>query len=288
MTQAQPVFGMSDDQLASAPTVYTPNLFKDKRVLISGAGSGIGKASAWLYARLGAKVILCGRNLDKLKTAAYAMSKAELDIEIRQIDIRDANLVEQLFKDVWQTFGGIDILFNNAGGQFPKPAIDISPNGWKAVIDNNLNGTWFMMQAAAKKWRDQGVPGNIINMATVIDRGMLDIAHTCAARAGIIYTTKTVAVEWAPLKIRVNCVAPGVISSEGMNTYALSAVESFSDSNPMKRFGTVWEVAELVGYLGSNASNFMTGEVITLDGGGRYWGELWAHRKPDFFSNINS
>ncbi|MFS1525778.1 SDR family oxidoreductase [Microbulbifer sp. 2304DJ12-6] len=286
MTQAQPVFGMSDTQLASAPTIYTPNLFKDKSVLISGAGSGIGKATAWLYARLGAKVILCGRNLDKLQTAAYAMSKAQLDIEIRQIDIRDDNLVEQLFEDVWQTFGGIDILFNNAGGQFPKPAIDISPNGWKAVIDNNLNGTWFMMQAAAKKWREQGVAGNIINMATVIDRGMLDIAHTCAARAGIIYTTKTVAVEWAPLKIRVNCVAPGVISSEGMNTYALSAVESFSDSNPMKRFGTVWEVAELVGYLGSNASNFMTGEVITLDGGGRYWGELWAHKKPEFFSDI--
>ncbi|MDP5209275.1 SDR family oxidoreductase [Microbulbifer sp. 2205BS26-8] len=285
MTERQLAFGMSDAQLASAPTVYSPELFKGKQILISGGGSGIGKASAWLYARLGAKVILCGRNMDKLQTAAQVMSKAQLDVEIRRIDIRNATFVDQLFEDIWQTLGGIDILFNNAGGQFPKPAIDISPNGWKAVIDNNLNGTWFMMQAAAKKWRSHGRPGNIINMTTVIDRGMFDIAHTCAARAGIIYTTKTVAVEWAPFNIRVNCIAPGVISSEGMHAYDISAVESFTGSNPMKRFGTVWEVAELVGYLGSNASNFMTGEVITLDGGGRYWGELWACQKPEFFKN---
>jgi len=276
-------FGMSDEELATRKTVYAADLFAGKSVLISGGGSGIGKASAWLYGRLGAKVIICGRTLDKLETAAAAMVEAGLEVSVKVVDIRDPDNVDQLFNEVWEQCGQLDVLFNNAGGQFPKPAIDISPNGWRAVIDNNLNGTWFMMQAAAKRWRDADSPGNIINMVTVVDRGMWDIAHTCAARAGIIYTSKTVAVEWAPLNIRINCIAPGIISSEGMKAYPPEAVELFTDSNPMKRFGSVWDVAEVAAYLGSEASNFMTGEVVTIDGGGRYWGQLWTYDKPEYF-----
>tara|TARA_B110000444_G_scaffold256855_1_gene294095 strand:- start:2473 stop:3327 length:855 start_codon:yes stop_codon:yes gene_type:complete len=275
--------GMSDQELATQKTVYASDLFAGKSVLISGGGSGIGKASAWLYGRLGARVIICGRTLEKLEIAAAGMVEAGLDVIVKVVDIRDAVKVDQLFDEIWEQYARLDVLFNNAGGQFPKPAIDISPKGWRAVIDNNLNGTWFMMQAAAKRWRDAGLPGNIINMVTVVDRGMWDIAHTCAARAGIIYTSKTVAVEWAPLNIRINCIAPGIISSDGMNVYSPEALESFVDSNPMKRFGTVWNVAEIAAYLGCEASNFMTGEVITIDGGGRYWGELWTHEKPQYF-----
>ena len=154
----------------------------------------------------------------------------------------------------------------------------------QAVRYHLINGTWFMMQAAAQRWRDAKKPGNIINIVTVIDRGMPDIAHTCAARAGVIYASKTVAVEWAQYGIRGNCIAPGIIASEGMKVYPQEAVNEFPRSNPMQRFGSAWDIAQACAYLGSDASQFMTGEVMTLDGGGRLWGELWPYSKPEYFS----
>lgn len=276
-------FGMTDQEMASAETIYSSELFKGKRVLISGGGSGLGKATAWLTGRLGAKVVICGRTLEKLENAASAMRETGIDVSVYPVNIREPESVEQLYQDVWDKEGPIDILVNSAGGQFPKDSIDLSPNGWKAVVDTNLNGTWFMMQAAARKWRDAGLPGNIINMVVVIDRGMWGMSHTCAARAGVIYASKSVAVEWAPLNIRVNCVAPGIIATEGMRVYSDEARERFTDSNPMRRFASAWEIAEACAYLGSEASGFMTGEVMTLDGGGKLWGELWPLGKPDHF-----
>ncbi len=277
-------FGLPDRQLAELDTVFSRDSFSGKRVLISGGGSGIGKAAAWLLARLGAKVLICGRNLEKLQATIEPMKEMGLDVRCKSLDIRDPDRVQVFFDDVMNEQGGLDVLINNAGGQFPQPAIDFSPNGWRAVIDNNLNGTWFMMQAAAQRWRDAKKPGNIINIVTVIDRGMPDIAHTCAARAGVIYASKTVAVEWAQYGIRVNCIAPGIIASEGMKVYPQEAVNEFPRSNPMQRFGSAWDIAQACAYLGSDASQFMTGEVMTLDGGGRLWGELWPYSKPEYFS----
>lgn len=275
-------FGMTDEQLASEKTVYASNLLRGQRALISGGGSGIGKAIAWLYARLGAHVILCGRDEEKLRSAASAMASKELSASYHVLNIREPDSIGAVLDCVFND-GGLDILVNNAGGQFPQPAIDFSPNGWKAVIDTNLNGTWFMMQAAAQRWRQRNRPGHIINIVAVIDKGMPDIAHTCAARAGVIYTSKTVSVEWAPHNIRVNCIAPGVIDSEGMKAYPANAREQFYLSNPMKRLGSIWDIAQACGYLASEASNFITGEVMTIDGGGRHWGELWTHNKPEYF-----
>ena len=280
----QKYFGMTDEDLAEKSTVFSSDALKGKHIVITGGGSGIGKATAWLFARLGASVIICGRNEDKLIDAAKSMLEVGLDVSPKILDIRDPELVANFFDSIFTEDGGPDILINNAGGQFPQPAIDFSPNGWKAVINNNLNGTWFMMQAAAQRWRDRGITGNIINIVTVIDKGMTDLAHTCAARAGVIYASKTVAVEWAQYGIRINCVAPGVIASDGMKVYSEEAREKFPMSNPMKRFGSSWDIAEACAYLASEASNFMTGEVMTLDGGGRYWGELWTNEKPEYFS----
>ncbi len=280
MTKA---FGMTDEELASAGSIYASDLFAGKRVLVSGAGSGIGKASAWLLGRLGAEVVIVGRTLEKLESAAEPMRAAGLKITTRALNIRDPEAVDETFKAIWEELGPIDVLVNSAGGQFPQQAIDFSPNGWKAVIDTNLNGTWFMMQAAAKRWAEAEMPGNIVNLVTVIDKGMPGVAHTCAARAGVIYASKSVAVEWAPLNIRINCIAPGIIDTEGMNVYPTEAVERFTESNPMRRFASAWEVAQMVAYLGSEASGFMTGEVVTMDGGGTLWGELWTAGKPDYF-----
>lgn len=274
---------MTTVELATATTIYSPELFKGRRILISGGGSGIGKAAAWLFARLGAQVVIVGRTLEKLHQVALEMHDEGLDVVYYAVNIRDAEAVMQLFNVVLSKHGPVDVLVNSAGGQFPRDAMDFSPNGWKAVIDTNLNGTWFMMQAAARQWLSEGVPGNIINIVTVIDRGMPGVAHTCAARAGVVYASKSVAVEWARHHIRINCIAPGITNTEGMNVYPAEAVKHFTDSNPMRRFASAWEIAEAVAYLASDASAFITGEVLTLDGGGSLWGELWTAGKPEYF-----
>jgi len=280
----QAVEGLSDEQLASYPTVYRADLFAGQRVLITGGGSGLGKAMAWLYGRLGAKVVVCARQADKLETAALPMRAAGIDVETALCNIRDPAAVEALFAGPIAQGGGIDILINNAGGQFPQSAIDFSAKGWHAVVDTNLNGTWAMMQSAARVWRDAKRSGSIVNIVTVVDRGMPGVAHTCAARAGVIGLVKSVAVEWCALGIRVNCVAPGAIATEGMRVYSDEARTSYLRSNPMLRFGDAMDIAEASVYLAGPSGKFITGEVLTVDGGGRYWGEFWAIPRPDYFA----
>lgn len=265
-------------------TIFNEQLLAGKTAVISGAGGGIGKVISCLYARLGATVILCGRNRAKLQNLSTALTQQGFKSDIYSLNIREPLQVEGLFHYLSEAFNGLDVLINNAGGQFPQPAIDFSYKGWQAVIDTNLNGTWYMMQNAARYWRDLDRPGNIINMVTVIDRGMLGVSHTCAARAGVIYLSKSLAVEWAPYNIRINCVAPGAIESSGLAAYSDEARATFAYSNPMKTMGETWDIAECCVYLASDASKFMTGDVMVLDGGGRLWGELWTAGKPDYFN----
>jgi citronellol/citronellal dehydrogenase len=191
--------------------------------------------------------------------------------------------VSALFAAAWEHFGRVDILVNNAGGQFPQAAIDFSPKGWNAVIDTNLNGSWYMMQAAARHWRDAKRGGSIVTIVAVVSRGMPGLAHTCAARAGVIYLSKTLAIEWAPLNIRVNCVAPGLIASEGMNVYSEDVRRDAPNSNLMKRFGQVEDVANAVCYIAGPAGSFVTGEVLVVDGGNQIWGDQWTIPRPDYF-----
>ena len=235
------VWGLSDDELAVKPTVYRDDLLKDRVVLLSGGGSGMGKAMAYLCARLGAQVVICGRRTEKLQETADAIrSRIGAEVAIKSMTIRDPEQVDALMDETFERFGRLDVLVNNAGGQYPSMAIDYTKKGWNAVIDTNLNGTWHMMQAAAQRWRGRGEPGNVINIVANVSRGMPQSASTCAARAGVIYLSKTVAVEWAPLKIRVNCVAPGSIATEGLNVYPASATARIAESNPMKEVGDGW------------------------------------------------
>src|ERR1700704_1950704 len=209
--QAQPKLGPTDAELAIHPTVFAAAALKDQVVVVSGGAGGIGRAIAWLFARLGAHVAVVGRDQGKLDALVAQLAGRELKASAHTADIRDPEAVNALFDNVWTAHGRIDILINSAGGQFPQPAIDFSTKGWNAVIDTNLNGTWYMMQAAAQRWRDRKQKGSIINIVAAVWRGMPGIAHTCAARAGVVYLSKTVAIEWAPLGIRVNCLAPGII-----------------------------------------------------------------------------
>lgn len=258
-------------------------LFRDKVVLVSGGATGIGRALVWMLARMGAKVVTCGRSAEKLDILRDELASQGYEILAVQTDIRKSENVASLFARIGAHHGRLDLLINNAGGQFPQSAIDMSANGFRAVIDNNLLGTWSMMQSAARYWRDTNMPGSIVNVVAVVDRGILGAAHTAAARAGVIYLSKTVAVEWIPLKIRVNCVAPGTIFTEGMAGYPEEAKKTFARSNPMLRLGDPWEVAEACLFIGSDASSFTTGELLRVDGGGQLWGEQWTQGKPEYF-----
>ena len=255
-------------------------------ILISGAGSGMGKAAAFLAASLGAKVAICGRDLAKLEgTASLIRDACQRDILCVAANIRDADAVEAMIGQVHDHYGALDTLVNNAGGQFPQDAIDFSRKGWLAVIDTNLNGTWWMMQEAAKRWRADGKPGNVINIVANVERGMPQAAHTCAARAGVIYLSKTMATEWAPLNIRVNCIGPGVIETEGFRMYPEEALARFHKANPMRMRGNAWDVAEAIAYLASPAARFINGDLIVIDGGQAQWGVVWPAGMPEYFED---
>jgi citronellol/citronellal dehydrogenase len=277
-------FGRSDDDLAAMPLTFRDGLFDGQVALVSGAGRGIGKAIAFQLARLGAKVALCGRDEARLNAAAEKLRALGAGVLAHPMSIRDPDAVVRLYDAVWEKFGTLDLVVNNAGGQFPQAAIDFSPKGWNAVIDTNLNGTWYMMQQAARRWRDAKRGGAIVNIVTVISRGMPGVAHTCAARAGVIYASKTVAIEWAPLGIRINCVAPGAIATEGMEVYPEEARAALPKTNLMKRFGDVRDIADAVCYLAGPSGAFMTGEVVTVDGGNQVWGDQWTIPRPAWFS----
>lgn len=276
-------FGSSHEDLKDWPTVFAPGLFAGRTVVVTGAGGGLGLAIAALFARLGATLAINGRDPDKLEGAAGFLRSLGGRVLARPMTIRDPDQVDEFVAWVNAETGGIDVLVNNAGGQFPQAALDFSRKGWNAVIDTNLNGTWWMIQSVARAWVDARRPGSVVSIVADIWRGMPGIAHTCAARAGVIYLSKTLAVEWAPHRIRVNCVAPGCCESTGFARYPAEGSATFAEANPMRRPGDEWDVAEAVAYLAAPSAKFITGEVLTVDGGQQLWGDPWPTGRPDHF-----
>jgi citronellol/citronellal dehydrogenase len=276
-------FGFSDEYLSTQQLPWRDGLFAGQRVLVSGGASGLGKCIATTFARLGADLVIIGRKRERLNAAAEFFSRFGTRVIVKPLTIRNPDEVQETFAALQSEIGGVDILVNNAGGQFPQAAIDFSVKGWNAVIDTNLNGTWYMMQNAARQWAAEKRPGSIINIVVDFWRGMPGIAHTCAARAGVVYLSKTVAVEWAPLNIRVNCVAPGCHETSGFAVYPPEGAATFKESNPMRRVGDAQDVADACAYLASSTGKFVTGEVLTVDGGQQLWGDMWPTGRPDYF-----
>jgi len=262
-------WGLADEDLAGRPLAYRDDLLAGKTFLVSGGGSGIGRAIAYVCARLGADVMICGRDATKLaETQTGIQNRIGREIATMPMTVRDPDAVKRTVDATHTRFGALDTLVNNGGGQFPQAAIDFSVAGWLAVIDTNLNGAWYMMQAAAQHWRAVSRPGNIVNIVPNAWRGMPQMAHTCAARAGVIYLSKSVSTEWAPLGIRVNCISPGCIGSEGL---------------PMQQPGDALDIAQAVVYLSAPTAKFITGEVLVVDGGNNQHGEARPAGKPDDF-----
>lgn len=269
---------------SSRETVFRPDLLNDKVVVITGGGSGLGRALALQVAKLGGQVAICGRRQERLDETASLVAEAGGEpVMAEALSIRDPEAVTRFIADVYGRFGRLDVLVNNAGGQFAQAAIDFTAKGWNAVVDTNLNGTWWTMQAAARQWRDRREAGNIVNIVAVVSRGLPGIAHSCAARAAVIALSKTIAIEWAPLGIRVNCLAAGAIATGGLETYSEEARRELPRSNLMGRFGETADVTDAVIYLASPSGAFITGETLVVDGGNQIWGDQWTIPRPAYF-----
>jgi NAD(P)-dependent dehydrogenase (short-subunit alcohol dehydrogenase family) len=277
------ILDLDDTELAEHRTIYAADSFSGRTVLISGGSGGIGRACAWLLGRLGARVVLAGRDPNKLETAVTAMRARGIEVTSHSLDIREPDSVSALFEWLDREEMMLDLLVNSAGGQFPQAAIDFSEKGWNTVVNTNLNGTWRMMQAAARRWRDQTRAGTIVNIVVVTRQGLYGVAHTVAARAGVIALSQNLAVEWAPLNIRINCIAPGAIETPGWRVYRPEQRNTYARSNPMMRAGQAWEVAEACVYLGGAGAGYVTGETLHVAGGAQLWGETWTIERPDYF-----
>lgn len=246
--------------------IFKQDLFNGKTALITGGGTGIGFAIAQLLGELGATIIIAARTLDTLKEAQQKMHAKGISCEIEELNIRDDKQVAALFEKLSAQHALPDILINNAGGQFEAAAVDISANGFRSVIDLNLNGTWHMSCAYGKACIAQQKPGCIINIVLCCGAGMPNMVHAGAARAGVINMTKTLANEWAPL-VRVNAVAPGTIQTSGLDQYDQTALRQAIQKLPVKRMGQPEEVAQSVAYLCSEAGQYITGTTLEIDGG---------------------
>jgi citronellol/citronellal dehydrogenase len=243
--------------------MFKNDLFKDKVALVTGGGSGIGLEIAKQLLALGATVYIAGRKQERLDTALmslHAVGKAKAFA----LDIRDTKSVSHLADLIEAQSGRLDILINNAGGQFPSPAEDISEKGWNAV---------YVTQEMAKRFFFKQNAGNIVSIVMNNFSGTPGMTHSGAARAGVMNFTQSLAVEWANRGITLNCIAPGIIQSSGLDNYPPSLLAGISSKIPMKRLGTCAEVAELTLFLA--ASTYITGETVYVDGGSRLWGDIW-------------
>ncbi len=277
--------GETDEALSSMQLSFRDGYFAGQTAIITGGGRGIGRALAFQFVRLGARVALNGRDENHLDATAQALRKIGGEVFTRVASIREPQQIQDFVAATADRFGGIDMLVNNAGGQYAQAAYDFSEKGWKAVIDTNLTGTWFVTQAVGRHLRHAGRPGSIVSIVAQTGRGMPGVAHSSAARAAVVNLTRSLAIEWAPDRIRLNCVAPGVTATEGMEVYSEEARAGMPKSNLMKRFGSVREVADAVCFLAGPAGSFTTGEVIAVDGGNHIWGDQWTIPRPDYFGS---
>jgi citronellol/citronellal dehydrogenase len=255
--------------------IFQPGLLDGQVAVISGGGSGLGRASALELAALGARVVVCGRRREPLDETAAAAEEGR--VEAHACDIREEDQVEALVDGVLERHGRIDLLVNNAGGQYMSPAEDITPKGFRTVIRLNVEGTWLMTHAVATKAMipdDRG--GKIVNVTLSPHHGLPGMAHSSAARAAVENLTRVLSIEWARFGIRLTAVAPGPMATETLRTkYPKPVVEGVAGTVPLGRLGTEEEFAWLVAYLASPAGDYFSGAVLTLDGARDNWFGAW-------------
>jgi len=251
------------------PGIFRESLLKNKVAFVTGGSSGIGLRMAERFAEHGAKVVLAGRNSEKLDAAAAAIQSSGGPAEAAALDVRDYQALEAALGKVHGRLGAIDILLCAAAGNFPAPVTGMSANGFKAVVDIDLNGTFNTCRAGFEYLRKPGASILAIS-ASHATTPITAQAHVCAAKAGVELLIKTLAIEWGPLGVRANCITPGpTADTEGMRRLAPTeeARRRVEQSVPLRRFGTKDELADLALFLCSDAASFITGAVYLCDGG---------------------
>jgi citronellol/citronellal dehydrogenase len=253
----------------SYQSVFRPDLFAGQTIIVTGGGSGIGRCTAHELAALGAHVVLVGRTAEKLEAVKAEILQDGGSVSTCVCDIRDEVAVGQTIDAVLKARGRLDGLVNNAGGQYRTALKTISTKGFEAVVRNNLTGGFIFMREAYTRWMEHN-GGAIVNIIADMWNGWPDIAHSGAARAGMLNLSESAACEWAVSNVRVNTVAPGGIASSGFDTYSPEAkakILEYPPTVPLQRYGSEAEVSAAIVYLLSPAAAYITGSCIRVDGG---------------------
>lgn len=245
------------------------NTFQDRAAIVTGGGSGIGRAIALELSRLGASVALVGRRRDKLEEVAHEAAEAREGAQtlVLPLDVRDRDAVEAAVEEVGDAFGRVDHLVNAAAGNFRVQPEDMSPNAWDAVVRIVQYGTWHCTQAVGRRLIESGRPGSVLNIGSAMALlGGPDTMHSASAKAAVLAMTKSLAVAWAPHGIRVNVLIPGVTAGTPGVDILYGDVPP-SEIVPMGRLGTTQELADAAAYLLSDHASYITGTHLVVDGG---------------------
>ena len=262
-------------------STFAPNLFEGRTALVTGGGRGIGREIALAFAGLGADLIIASRNPDTLAVTARDIEAMGRRCLAQTTNVRKPEEVDALVAASISRFGKIDFLINNAGGQFPARPFDISDNGWRSVVDLNLNGTWNVTSRVGKHMVELGF-GAIVSIVHIysFDRGAPPFVHSGAARAGVVSMTRSLAYYWARKGVTINSLAPGTIATAGVREeeFAYSDIENYEavaiKDIPAHRLGETSEVAGICAFLCSPAARYINGASIIADGG--YYMDNWT------------
>jgi NAD(P)-dependent dehydrogenase (short-subunit alcohol dehydrogenase family) len=252
--------------------MFKDDLLAGKKILITGGGTGLGKSIGKRYLELGAHLVICGRRKEVLDSTAaeFAAAIPGAKVDTFTCDVREATQVEAMMDAIWQT-GPLDLLVNNAAANFIARTDKLSSRAVDAVLGIVLHGSFYCTIAAGKRWIDAGHRGNVISTVSApVITGQAFTAASAAAKAGVLAMTRSLAVEWGPKGIRLNCVAPGLFPTEGAweRLYPPgSQVEPQERGVPLRRFGDHKELCDLYAYLAADGSGYMTGDLIVMDGG---------------------
>ena len=251
--------------------MFLPDLLKDKRIFITGGGTGLGKSMARRLMELGAELVICGRREAVLRETAEELATATGGrIGWKRLDVRDPEAVERVVDEAWDD-GPLDALVNNAAGNFIARTEDLSHRAVDSVIGIVLHGSAYMTLACGKRWIAEQRPGNVLSIVTTYAwTGSAYVVPSAMGKAGVLAMTRSLAVEWGPKGIRLNAIAPGAFPTEGAWSRLLpraDMAEAYEKRNPLGRTGKHEELADLAAYLVSDKSGFINGEAVTIDGG---------------------
>jgi len=253
--------------------MFEAGLLRNKRILITGGGTGLGRAMAQRFLTLGAAVYICGRRADVLQQTCDELARnAAGDISSIPCDVRDSGAVEQMLDAIWRD-GALNVLVNNAAGNFITRTEELSPRAWESVLGIVLTGTINVTMGCGRRWLQAVQPANVLNISTTYatsGSGSAYVVPSAVAKAGVMALTTSLAVEWGPRGIRLNGIAPGPIPTEGAFSRLIPSKEIEQKAlqrNPLRRFGTSEELANLAAFLVSDGCTYINGEIVVMDGG---------------------